>query len=960
MNASPQLLLALLACSALLGAETPAVDYGIRDLRCEYLADAIAIAIETPAPRLSWRIASDVRGQRQTAYRVLVASDREHLDQGHGDLWDSGVVASAETVNIAYAGMPLGSRQDCLWKVQSCDRDGHPSAWSAPARWRMGLLTAADWQAQWISVKDPSPVHRDRDHLFLPPARQYRKEFATAVAIRRATLYVSALGTCAMRLNGALVADTFLEPGWSDYHKRAYYRSHDVTALVRTGANCLAAEVADGWYAGYVGYALLVGDGPYQAGRCLYGKTPALLAQLELDFADGSQAVVASDASWSVTSAGPRREADILMGETYDARREQPGWDLPGTAPKGWEPAIAAEGNGSWPVPFFDNSGQRQADLGFQRPPRMQAHPGPPIRVIREVHPTRIIEQQPGIYIADLGENIAGTVRLRLTGPAGTTVRLRYGEMLHPDGRLMTENLRRARATDTYILRGDPSGETWTPRFTYHGFQYIELAGLPAAPQGEAVTALVLHSDTPPVGEFACSDALLNRLFANIARTQFANFVEIPTDCPQRDERLGWMGDAQIYIRSATYVADVAAFFTKWLDDVDEAQLPSGAFPDYCPYPMGHGLPGKSFGTAWSDAGIICPWTVWQVYGDTRVIERHWAAMSRFMAWRRSSSPDLHGVSIGNTWGDWLNLGEDTPIPFIDAAYYARDAELMAAMAEAIGHAEEATAYRELRAGIIGAFRSDFMKDDGSLAVDTQTAYVLALAFGLLPADAAGRACDHLAARIAANGHRMATGFLGTKPLLPVLSAGGQHSLAVRLFQSRAFPSWGYEVANGATSVWERWDSYTKDDAFGRHNAAMNSFSHYSFGAVCEWMFRDLAGIDADQPGFRHLRVRPGVVAPGSGPELEPLSWVTAAYAGIHGRIACAWRRDGERFALTLAVPANSTATVFMPCAERLGVLESGRPLSEAAGASAVGFAAGWLELAVDSGTYRFASRLDR
>lgn len=376
MNAPTPLLLALIACCSLRCLAADGAEYEVSDLRCEYLTDPLAI--ETPAPRLSWRIASAVRGQRQTAYRVLVASDLEHLERGNGDLWDSGLVQDALTVNIAYAGSPLGSRQECLWKVQSLDRDGHASAWSAPARWRMGLTRPGDWQAQWISVRDTAPVHRDRDRLFLPPARQYRRDFTTAVPVRRAILHVSALGTCAMQVNGALADETFLEPGWSDYHKRAYYRSHDVTALVRTGANCLSAVVADGWYAGYVGYALLVGDGPYKAGRCLYGKTPALLAQLELEFTDGSRMTIASDASWSVTSAGPVREADILMGETYDARLEQPGWALPGAPAGGWEPAIRAEENGDWPVPFFDNSGERQADLAFQRPPGCRPIPGSP------------------------------------------------------------------------------------------------------------------------------------------------------------------------------------------------------------------------------------------------------------------------------------------------------------------------------------------------------------------------------------------------------------------------------------------------------------------------------------------------------------------------------------------------------------------------------------------------------
>jgi alpha-L-rhamnosidase len=498
-----------------------------------------------------------------------------------------------------------------------------------------------------------------------------------------------------------------------------------------------------------------------------------------------------------VTDKGPIREADLIMGESYDARLEQGDWCMPGFNADDWDNAINAEDNGSTKAIFSDVMGQREVELGFQKPGRMRAYSGPPVRAIEEITPVSLSEYKPGIYVFDLGQNFAGNIRLKVKGPAGTKLQIRYGEMTHPDGRLMTENLRRARTTDYYTLRGDEAGETWTPRFTYHGFRYVEVTGLPNKPGLDAVTGIVIHSDTPLTSSFECSDPMVNRLFKNVVWTQRANFIEIPTDCPQRDERLGWMGDAQIYVRTATYNADV-----------------------------------------------------WKVYGDTRIIERHYASMKRFMDFRQKSSPDHKGVSIGNPWGDWLNLNETTPVEYIDACYYANSAKMMAGMAAAIGREEDAAEYRKLLADITAAFDREYVQPDGLLKVQTQTAYVLALNFGLLPENDSNLAGDHLAGMIEKNGFRMATGFLGTKSLLPVLSATGHQDLAVRLFQGRAFPSWGYEVENGATTVWERWDSYTKEHGFdgfaGHNNAAMNSFSHYSFGAVCEWMFRSLAGIDTD------------------------------------------------------------------------------------------------------------------
>lgn len=929
-------------------------------LRCEYLDHPAGI--EERAPRLTWRVESAERGQKQTAYRLLVASSEEKLARNSGDLWDTGKVASDQTVNISYAGQPLASRQACFWKVQVWDKDGQPAPWSAPARWSMGLLQPEDWQAQWISFKDAAPLHTNRNALFLPPARHYRKKFTAAKEIQRATIYSSALGIYDLHLNGQRVGDAFFEPGWADYLKRAYYRTHDVTAQVKRGDNCLGAIVAEGWYAGYVGYGLLVGYGPNKVGRYFYGKTPAFLAQLEIEYADGSRETIGTDTTWQVSGDGPLREADLIMGESYDARRENSRWCLNEGKVSfddawRWDNAIRAEDNGSTKAKFSDNCGSREVELGFQKPKRMQAYSGPPIRVTEELKAQRITEPKPGAYIFDLGQNFAGVIRLKVKGPANTQLKIRYGEMLHTNGTLMTENLRKARATDFYTLRGDPNGETWTPRFTYHGFQFVELTGLPEKPALDAVTGLVLNSDTPIVGSFECSDPVMTQFWKNTVRTQKANFIELPTDCPQRDERLGWMGDAQIYVRTATYNADVAAFFTKWLDDLEEAQRDSGAYPDYCPYPMGHGAPGQTWGTAWTDAGIICPYTIWQVYGDTRVIERHWDSMVRFMDWRKKRAPDFKGHKGGNEWGDWLNVNEATPIEMIDAAYFMQDARLMSIMALAIGRRTESEQYAELGGRVGAEFAQTYSTPDGRLKVETQTAHVLGISLVDLPFK---NLVHHLADRIAKNDHRMATGFLGTKALLPTLSEKGQHDLACRLFQSRKFPSWGYEVEQGATSVWERWDSFTKEHGFngagGNQNASMNSFSHYSFGAVMEWAYRYLAGIDTDGVGFKRIFIRPGPPTPGSNPDVKPIDWVKAEYGSIHGKIVSQWKRDGDRFELNVTIPANTTATVFLPAKDAASITESGKPLSAIEGVKALRMEGDRALLTVESGTYRFAA----
>ena len=957
------------ALIALIGAVAPA-HAGDRleavALRCEYLVNPPGI--DEPHPRLTWRDESSARGRMQAAYRILVASSEASLTKDNGDLWDSGIVPGGDTVNVAFGGKPLESRQQCFWKLRVWDEQGH-ATWSRPARWTMGLLQSNDWRADYISYRDTTPVFKDTHSLFLPPAHQFRKEFDASKSIRRATIYATALGIYEVHVNGHRVGDASFAPGWTDYHQRAYYNTYDVTDLVQRGRNAIGTWLADGWYSGYIGFGLLTGIGTERIGRYTYGKTPALMAQLEIEYTDGSREVVVTDPTWKVTGDGPIQQADFLMGEFYDARKETPGWATAGYNDASWDSAIRAEDNGHVPATFYefrnptppDKGPQikgQEIDLGFKRPVRLESFPGVPVRETEELKTVAITSPTNEVYIFDLGQNFAGVIRLKAKGPAGTKIQLRYGEMLHPDGRLMTENLRKARATDYYVLRGESGGETYVPRFTFHGFRYVEVTGFPGKPELGDVTGIVLHSDTPMTSDFQCSDPMVNRLFKNIVWTQRANFIDLPTDCPQRDERFGWTGDAQTYVHAATYNADVAAFYTKWLRELMESQRPSGTFPGYAPYPFQHGW---DFGTAWCDAGVICPWTIWQAYGDTRIIERCWEPMTRFMEWRQSTATNFLGINHGNDWGDWLSVGEKTPLAYIDTVYFAYTTKLMAAMAQAIGKDDEAAKYRDLFARIKAAYNEKYVHADGSLTVNSQTAYVLALFMDLLPENLRMPAGVILAKRIQAkaNNSGMTTGFLGTRPLLPVLSSVGQFDTAIQLFESRKYPSWGYEVEQGATTIWERWNGFTKDKGFGgRQNAEMNSFAHYSFGAVCEWMFSELAGIASDGPGYRKIVIRPTPPNPALKLAVKPINLVKAHYDSVCGRIESNWKLSDGRFELEIAIPANTTATVYVPAKSADAITESNRPLSKVKGVKFLRTEGDRTVLAVESGAYRFESEL--
>jgi alpha-L-rhamnosidase len=894
-------------------------------LRTEYCVDPLGV--DEGRPRLSWQVELKSRGGKQTAFQVLVASSPNLLRQDKGDLWDTGKLAGDETIGTVYAGTPLVSQEHCYWKVRVWDQAGH-AVLSPPAEWSMGLLKPDDWQAGWIGYDEErlklalqfsaaSTEGGKKTEPYLPPVPYFRKNFTAGRSVVRATLYASALGLVEAHLNGHRVSEDFFTPGWTDYDRRVHYRTYDVTPWVRRGENVLGAILADGWYSGYIGW-----DGQ----RNHYGKLPRVRLQLQLDYADGTHDIVSTGPDWKATT-GPVREADFLKGETYDARQELDGWDKPGFDDDHWQPVV----------------------VDGEVHPLMQAHPGPPVRVIAEFKAKTISEPKPGVYVLNLGQNFAGMARLKVVGQPGRKIMLRFAERLNPDGTIYTANLRTARATDTYLCKGT-GVETWEPHFTFHGFQYIEVTGLKKRPAEDQIIGLALSSDTPVVGSFASSDPMLNQLHQNIYWTQRANFIDIPTDCPQRDERLGWTGDAQVYVRTATLNCDVEAFYTKWLVDLDEdGQRADGEFPMVAPVKVA----GDDGGPAWADSGVICPWTIYDVYGDRRILERHYDAMTKFIAFcQNRSKPDLLPPDKYHCFGDWLNINDDTPKDVICTAYFAYSTKLTAQAAEVLGKADDAAKYNELFNRIKVAFNRAYVTEDGKVAGDTQTGYVLALAFDLMDGERAKQAAQHLVDNIAKRGWHLSTGFIGTKDLMLVLAKIGRNDVAYRLIYNDTFPSWGFSIKQGATSIWERWDGWTPEKGF--QDPGMNSFAHYSFGAVYQWMVENIGGIRSDGPAYKHIIIAPQLDG--------KLTHAAVGYDSIRGRIETTWKRDGDKFNLGVAIPANTTATVYLPVrpatppsANPGNITESGRSLDQAKGVKLLRMENDRVVLEVESGSYHFA-----
>ena len=890
-------------------------------LRCDYLVNPLGI--DAARPHLSWTLTAHVRAARQSGYQILVAADPEALSHGRGDLWDSGRVDSPRSSHVVYEGIDPAAGQRCWWAVRAWDGEGEVSAWTDPAWWERGLAHDG-WHGQWVGLDGwnglhmpatPAPgAHPDPDAPLagLIPSPYLRTALRLEGRVRRARLYATARGLYELRLNGARVGDRLLTPGWTDYDRRIQYQTYDVTELLLEGENALGAILAPGWYSGYAGF-----------GGCRhYGSRPQLLLEGSIEYDDGRVLTFASDGSWRAAT-GPIGHSDLLMGEHYDATAALPGWDLPGYDDAGWRPVATTPRD---PVPLV-------ADLAE------------PIQIVEELTPLGIAEPAPAVHVFDLGQNIAGWVRLRLRGPAGTHVRLRFAEILTPAGLPYTENLRAARAVDTYVLAGGDADEVYEPRFTFHGFRYVELTGFPGTVTAATVTGLAIASNTARAGTFRCSSALVTQLQRNIEWGQRGNFLSIPTDCPQRDERLGWLGDAQVFVGTACCNADVAAFFTKWMVDVEDAQSTAGGFPDVAPRlsDLADGSP------AWADAGVIVPWTVYRRYGDTGIVRRHYAAMARYMDYLLRGNPGyLRLGRLNNNFGDWLAIGADTPSDVLATAYWAYDARLMAEMAGAIGETVDATRYAEQSERIKAAFIAAYVDAEGHVAGRTQTAYLVALHMDLLPAELRAAAAAHLVADIQARDWHLSTGFVGVGYLCPVLAETGHLDVAYRLLLNETFPSWGYSIREGATTIWERWDGFTREHGF--QTPAMNSFNHYSLGSVGEWLYRDVAGIDTDPaaPGYARIVIRP---MPGGG-----LTSAEATYRSMHGPIASAWHLADGAFTLDLTLPANTSATVHIPTADPAAVREGEGPAAQSEGVRPLGQGEGCAIFAVGSGAYCFSA----
>lgn len=844
----------------------------IFELKVEYLTNPEGIEVEKP--RFSWLLSGKGFNRSQSAYQIAVATTIQGLNSP--DVWDSGKLVSNQTNQVVYNGNELLSGKKYFWKVTVWDEKGTRTT-SAVAFWSMGNLDFHDWKGKFIG-HDVGYNKKDKyADLYLPPARYLRHSFKINKKIKRATAYTTALGVYELRLNGSKVGDEYLLPGWTDYDKRLYYQTFDITNQLSQGENVIGAIIADGWYSGYIGYALLV---RLDKVRDFYGVNPSFMGQIKIEYEDGTTEVIASNEKTWKANQGPILEADIIMGETYDARLEHNGWDKAG----------------------FDDSKWNNPKLYTLPNGRLMPSPTTGIKNQETIKPIKMTEPSPGIYIFDLGKNIAGIARLKTKGKTGSKITMRFGEILKNDGTLLTENLRRARATDTYILNGSGT-ETWEPRFTYHGFQFVEVTGLTEKPTLETITGIQLSSISTDAGTFSSSNPMNNTLFNNIKTTQSANFLDVPTDCPQRDERLGWTGDAQVFARSATYNADVASFFTKFCIDLDDSQRWYGAYPNFAPFPFSR--PGQ-YSPAWMDAGIIIPYTMMQVYGDTRIVAYMYDGMKEFMQFQEKASDNYLRPGAGKNWGDWLAVNEETSHDFIASAYYGYDAKLMSHMALALGKTEDAKKYQNDFQNIRQAFQKKYILPDGKTTEDSMTTYALALYFDLYTEELAQKGAARLAQKIEQNGYKFSTGFLGTKHVMLALSKHGFHDVSYKLFQQKEYPSWGYSVENGSTSIWERWDSFTKDDSKNANiNAAMNSFSHYAFGSVAEWMFQYAAGIDTETYGYKNIIIKPAIN--------HEMKFINGSTKTINGSITSNWEIKGDQLNMTIEIPVNTTARVYIP-----------------------------------------------
>lgn len=898
----PFLMLAILLISNLAIAQI-----SVTDLRVDYSAKPLGI--DNRQPKLSWKLSGNGRNIWQTAYELRVAESISALSKPNNLIWNTGKVLSNQSVHLTYNGKVLQPKKSYYWQVRIWDRNGKASAWSNVGQWEMGLLQQENWKANWIEPEQKTDGK-------VGPVPLFGKNFSIKKPVQSARLYITSHGLYETFLNGNRISDYYFAPGWTTYHKRLQYQVYDVTKLLREGENTSLTAIGDGWYRGFL---------QWSGKRNFYGKEVGLLYQLEITYADKQKEVIVSDFSWKTTFNGPIRNSDIYNGETIDFRKSNM---FKSTNFSNWE-------------------GVRMVDYGLDN---IVAMSGPPVIKQEKIKVQKLIITPKGETVLDFGQNLTGWVQVKLNGKAGDTLLLQHAEVLDKDGNFYTDNLRSAKQENRYILSGKVN-ELAEPHFTFQGFRYVKLRGIKGQPNLADYTAVVIYSDMPQTGQFTSSNPLINQLQHNIEWGQKGNFLDVPTDCPQRDERLGWTGDAQVFFNTAAFNRDVAGFFVKWLADVSADQYEDGKIPAVIPVTQKRGTDGSA---GWGDVATITPWDFYMVYGDRDLLERQYPSMKKWVDY-------ISGVSKNDLWnnsahyGDWLfyTMADDrdgkaaiTDKHLIAQSFYAASAQILVNAAKVLGKAEDEQKYSMLLEKVKKAFNNEYVTPSGRLVSSSQTAYVLALQFDLLPENLRQQAADRLVENIKSYKDHITTGFLGTPYICHVLTRFGYQDIAYKLLLQKTYPSWLYPVTKGATTIWERWDGIKPDGTF--QSTGMNSFNHYAYGAIGDWLYKVVGGIqcDAEGPGYKKA-----VIAPQLGGNFTSAS---TKFENLYGTIQSDWKIVDGKFTLDIVIPPNTSANVILPQSENAVVAENGIAVEKINGLKKYTTETNYKAFEVGSGNYRF------
>ncbi|MDA3879812.1 MAG: family 78 glycoside hydrolase catalytic domain [Prolixibacteraceae bacterium] len=855
----------------------------LTNLKTEYKTNPLGLG--STKPRLSWELQTDKYNIIQTAYQIQCAQTSDKLLAEENLLWNSGKIESDQSTHVEYNGKPLTSETTVFWRVRVWDNQGEEYNWSQSAFWSMGLLAPNDWKADWIESSIDENVSEST------PCPFFRHQFSINSPVKDAKIYVTARGLYELSINGQKAGNEIFTPGWTSYQGRLQYQVFDVKNHIKQGENAIGAILGDGWYRGYLAW---------QGNKNTYGEKTALLAQLKITFDNGEIQTIVTNENWKSTT-GPILKSDIYNGEKHDANLEMEGWNRTG----------------------FDNSKWKPVTIANYPKNNLVASEGSPVRVTETIKPVKLITTPKGEQVVDFGQNMVGVVRFKLKGNKGQNINLNHAEVLDKDGNFYRENIREADAEDVYTFKGDGI-EEWSPRFTFHGFRYLRINDYQGSLSLNNFEGLVIHSDMEAIGSFECSDSLINQLQQNIQWGLRGNFLDVPTDCPQRDERLGWTGDAQVFASTAVFNMNTAPFYTKWMKDFPIDQKEDGSVPWVVPNIVEDGAgTGWSDGygaTGWSDAAIIIPWEVYQAYGDRRILENQYESMKAWEEYMIKHSGNSYIFNYGFHFGDWLAFAEYmsyhynapdygyagayTAKDLIATAYFYYSTGLMQEIATILGKTDDAERYMSIRPKIKQAFQKEFITETGRITSNSQTAYTLALMFGLYNDNMTANAANRLAKDVKHFEH-LTTGFLGTPLICQALSENGYPELAYKLLFNKRYPSWLYPITKGATTIWERWDCIKPDGSF--QDAGMNSFNHYAYGAVGNWMYNNVAGLqkDAEQQGYKHFIVKPLIP--------EELSYAKAKLHTMYGEASVCWKKTENGLSLDVSIPPNTKATINIP-----------------------------------------------